>query len=267
MKIGISTASFFNKCPTEGSFDVLRQLKCDLTEVFLNTYYEYEKPFVDAFASKKGMINVHSVHALPTQFEPELFSQNVRVRNDAELLFKKVCYAGHALGAKFYTFHGPLRLKNQVYNIDYERFGARLNQLIEIAQNYGLKLSYENVHYSYFNDPAFFKNIFKFCPKLYGTLDIKHAIIIDQNIFDFVKVMGDRISHIHVCDLLKNNDTALPGKGKINFEKLFKIFVQAGLVCPILMEVYSSDYSDLKEIKDSYQFLQACLVKAEKSKD
>ena len=89
MRVGISTASLFNRVPTESAFDVLRQMRVDTTEVFLNTFSEYEKPFADALVARKGTINVHSVHALSTQFEPQLFTTNARVQAHAENIFKK----------------------------------------------------------------------------------------------------------------------------------------------------------------------------------
>ena len=107
MKTGISTASLFTKVPTENCFSVLSGMGVNTTEVFLSTYSEYEKGFVDALGQRLGdTLKVHSVHALSSQFEGELFSPSNRVRDDAELLFRKICYAGNVLGAKYYTFHG-----------------------------------------------------------------------------------------------------------------------------------------------------------------
>ncbi|MCL2752171.1 MAG: sugar phosphate isomerase/epimerase [Firmicutes bacterium] len=261
MKVGISTASFFNKTVTESCFDVLRELRCDVTEVFLNSFYEYEKSFADALASRRGSVSVHSVHALPTQFEPELFNANARVRNDAEVIFRKVCYAGHVLGAKYYTFHGPLKLKNQPFSVDYERMGARLNQLIEIAETYGLKIAYENVHYSYFSEPEFFKNMSKVCPKLYATLDVKHAILAEQDVFDYVDAAGEKLATVHLCDIQKNNATALPGQGRINFDKFIKLLFSRSVVCPLILEVYPSDYTEVRQVCDVFNLISNCVKK------
>ena len=45
MKLGISTASFFTKVPTESCFAALREMGVDLTEVFFSSYSELEKGF------------------------------------------------------------------------------------------------------------------------------------------------------------------------------------------------------------------------------
>lgn len=258
MRLGISTASFFGRTPTESCFDVLRQLRVDTTEVFLNTFFEYEKPYVENLAARKGSVNVHSVHALTNQFEPELFSRSERIRNDAEITFRKVCYAGHVLGAKYYTFHGPLLLKRYARVEDYQGFGERLNQIIAVADSYGLKLAYENVHYAYFNEPAFFTNVLEYCPDLYATLDIKQALQSEIDVYAYMNAMGDRIATVHVCDYQKKA-TCLPGQGKFNFERLFRELDKRGCTAPVLMELYSKDYADLNDIKESYNYLLNCM--------
>lgn len=259
MKLGISTASFFNRVQTESAFDILRQLRVDTTEVFLNTYSEYEKPFIDALIPRRGNIRVHSVHCIGTQFEPQLFNANARVRGDAEILFRKVCYAGFMLGAKFYTFHGPVRLKKRDNEFDYQKLGNRVNQLIEIAQSYGMSISYENVYWAYGSFPDYFKQLLKVCPRLYTTLDVKQAVLSGYDPIKFMDAMGSSISTVHLCDVDKQNKTALPGYGKVNFEKIFKELDRRNTNATALLEAYSRDYKDVNELKDSYNYLETLM--------
>lgn len=262
MKLGISTASFFNRVQTESCFDILRQMRVDTTEVFLNTYSEYEKPFIDALISRRGTINVHSIHALGLQFEPQLFNSNARVRQDAENIFRKVCYAGFLLGAKYYTFHGQIRLKNREYEIDFTKLCDRLNQLTEMAQSYGIKLSYENVHWAYGNNPEFFEKVLSACPNLYATLDVKQALQGGIEPIKFLQVMKERISTFHFCDVTRGSNTALPGQGKFNFEKFFRQIEKYQVSAQAFMEVYSSDYKDMNDIYLAYEFLTNAMAKA-----
>lgn len=260
MRVGISTASLFNRVPTESAFDVLRQMRVDTTEVFLNTFSEYEKPFADALVARKGTINVHSVHALSTQFEPQLFTANARVRADAENIFKKVCYAGAVLGAKYFTFHGPVRLKDKEYVFDYAKLGDRINQLSEIAQAYGLRISYENVHWTYFNNPDYFRRLKLQCPNLGATLDIKQAMQSGINVYKFLDVMADRLTTVHLCDYNAKGETRIPGQGKFNFEKLFRELDALNINVQMFVEVYTQDYRDLNELKESYDYLAKMLI-------
>ena len=256
MKLGISTASFFNRIPTESAFDVLRQMKVDVTEVFLNSYYEYDKQFVDALVPRRGNISVHSVHSLSTQFEPQLFSDNPRVLADAENMFRKVCYAAYVLGAKFYTFHGPTRLKKHDNDFDYAKLAVKINRITDIAQSMGVNVSYENVHWTYSSFPEYFKQILKLCPQLYATLDFKQAIQGGEDPYKFMDAMNGRISTVHLCDVDKEGKTALPGNGKLNLEKIFRELDRREINAPVLIEVYSGDYKDLNELEYNYNYVR-----------
>lgn len=262
MRFGIATSSFFGRVSTELAFDHLRSMRVDTTEVFLSTFSEYEKAYIDALIQRKGNINVHSVHAHGTQFEPELFSTNLRARADAEIIFRKVCYAAFMLGAKFYTFHGPIKLKKFPYKYDYVRLGDRVNQLTEIAQSYGVNLSYENVHWSYASFPEYFEKLLPQCPNLYTTLDVKQAVQAGYDPIKFLDAMGDRISTIHLCDVVKDGTTCLPGKGKLNFEKFFSELSKRNINLAMLVEAYARDYRDVSELRSSYDYLNGLLIKA-----
>ena len=155
MKVGISTATFFSKVLTEDSFSVIQRCGGECAEVFLTTRYEYEPSFADLLAERKGDLEIYSVHALNTQFEPELFNAVARTRRDAEELYRKVLDVGRKLGAKCYTFHGRMRLKRNMV-ISPEAAGRRMKELGDIALDYGVKLCFENVHWAMFNSPEFF---------------------------------------------------------------------------------------------------------------
>lgn len=261
IKAGISTATFFNKKKTEEDFDILRGLRCEYTEVFLTSFFEYEKKFIEKLLERKGDITVHSVHALGTQFEPQLFSENARVRADAELFFRKICIAAKMLDAQFYTFHGPLYFRNKKYDIDFAAFGRRLDELTKISRSYGVNLAYENIHYSYFCEPKFWTDICDLAPDLYATLDLKHAVYSGSDPYKFIEVMRDRIGVVHVVDMDKNKNITLPGEGAIDFEKLIKALLKVDYDGPLLLELYSTDYSDFNQLRDGLDYLNASLVK------
>ena len=125
MEIAISTATFFGKSYTEDSLDLIKSLGLKTVEVFLTTFREYEPVFGDLLASRKGDLNVHSVHSLNLHYEPELFNNAERTREDAEAILNKVMSNGAKLGAKYYTFHGIARLKKRPYVVDYDVFARK----------------------------------------------------------------------------------------------------------------------------------------------
>lgn len=257
MEVGISTASFFNRLYNEDTFEYLHSIGCNLTEVFFSTYSEYEEDFVNILAKRKGNINIHSVHALGTQFEPELYNISPRVRADAEKIYRKVCRAAQILGAKFLTFHGPYQMKNKTLNINYPSLGARTNELIEIANKYNVCLSYENVHYAYFNKPDFFIKLLEFSPNIYGTLDIKQAIQGDSNPYDMLEAIGDKLSTVHLCDIKENNETAAIGEGKFDFVKLINTLKKKASDIPVILELYSKDYQTLEKLEQNFKYIKS----------
>ena len=261
MKLGVSTACFFGREHIESCFDVLRSMNVGVTELFLNTFSEYEKAFVDALKERKGDIKVHSIHAHGTCFEPELFSSYDRIRDDAEQTYRKVCYAGFVMGAKYYTFHGPFVKPRRALNIDFQKFGDRVNQLCDIAESYGIQLAYENVNWAYCNTPEFFKNLKQYCPKLKATLDVKQSFFSDVDPYKFLDVMEDRLATVHICDVDAKMNPVLPLAGKFNFEKFFRELNARTPEVTVLLEVYKDCYKDYADLRDNYEKLNDVINK------
>lgn len=261
MKIGISTSTFFNTIAAERVFEILSNMRVDTTEVCLYTFSDYEKQYVDHLASYRGNINVISVSPLSTQFEPQLFSQNVRVRADAELIFKKVCYACFAFGAKYYTFRGPVNLGDDK-NVDPARYAQRFAQLSDIAAAYGVTLSVKNVRWSYFPTPDSLKKLLSYCPRLCLAPDIYNAEGSGYDIREYLDACApNRISHITVTDVVKG-EWGLPGRGKFNYDKLFTDLDKRKITAPVLIAARSDTFSDFLQVRDSYEWLCSLYAKS-----
>lgn len=258
MRIGISTSTFFNTVANENMFELMRNMRVDICEVCLNTFSEYEKPYVDRLAMLRGRMNVIAVSPLSTQFEPQLFSPNARVCADAELIFRKVCYACFAMGAKYYTFRGPINLTG-MRDFDYVRLAQRFAQLSDIAASYGICLSLKNMRWSYASTPEFFKRLFEVCPRLYATFDLFHAESAGYDMREFLDVCPpQRISLVEVSDFIKD-EWCLPGKGKYRFDRLFSELDHRKITAPVLLAARSDCYTDFLQVRDSFEYLlSAC---------
>lgn len=259
MKLGMSTATYFGTISTENSFGILKSMGISDAEVFLSTYCEYEQNFIDKVVSQIGNIKIHSVHALGTQFEPELFSNSDRVQNDAIKILRKFLSAAKAMKAEYYTFHGPLKVKKKPYNLNYQMLAKKINFIIDICKEYEIKLAYENVHYSYFDSPFFFDNIKSLCPDLYAVFDIKHSHQSGYNYKDYLKVIGERLAIVHLCDVNLDNSTTLPFQGIVDFESLFLEVKKYNSKAILLLELYGSDYTDLNQVNSVYESLNIML--------
>lgn len=261
MKIGISTSSFFTKVATEDSYDYIKSFGADVCEVFLSSFCEYEGAIADKIVQNR-CVDVHSIHTLTNQFEPELFSLNPRASQDALNVFEKALSVGERLGANYYTFHGATRLKRISYNFDYERLGNVVNNAIEVAKKHNITLSYETVHWAYFNEPQYFENLKKRCPDLKATLDIKQIMQAGGDYKDFLSVIGSDLTTVHLCDYDEDKKLFIPGKGKFDFVDLFKRLLNNGFEGSCIMEVYPQGYKTFDELKLSYQYLLECYEKA-----
>ena len=258
MEIGISTASFFLKKYVEDSFETIKNLGCEVVEVFLTTFSEYKKEFADMLATRTEGLRIHSVHSLNQHYEPELYNKSPRTYFDAEQIMRDVLYCGKKLGATCYSFHGPSRLKNKPYNVDFSTFGARTEHLNDICKEYGVTLCYENVHWTYFSYPEFYSKLKEYAPGVRCTLDTKQAIQSGRSISDYVKIMGKDIKTVHLCDVY-GDKTCMPGKGDIDFCALFEHLAKLGVDAPLLLEVYSGDYDDYDQLALSLDYLRDCL--------
>ncbi|MDE5616594.1 MAG: sugar phosphate isomerase/epimerase [Clostridia bacterium] len=251
---------------TEEALAPIAELGAQACEIFLATHSEYTDEFACILngelekARRVVPLEVHSVHALTNQFEPELFSLNDRAYADSLATFEKVLRLGKKIGAKHYTFHGATMLKRAVkYNFDFNHISARVNYLTELAADYGIKFCYENVHWTYFSTPEYFNTLKKLCPDLGCTLDIKQARQSGIDYTEYLDVMQDRLKTVHLCDYDSDGKTAIPGRGVFDFVTLFKRLRDIDFDGACLMELYAKDYKDDKDLEESYGFLKDCL--------
>ncbi|MFI3229483.1 MAG: sugar phosphate isomerase/epimerase [Bacillota bacterium] len=266
MEIGISTATYFGKELTEDTFKLINGMKIPICEVFLTTFSEYTPEFCDLLLERKGEVEVYSVHTLNQQFEPELFNNVPRTRQNAERFFIEAGVTAGKLGAKYYTFHGPSRIKPRPYNHNYPLIGARLNELDALLMSVGngCRLTYETVHWAHFANPDFFENVKKYCDT-FACLDIKQVMQSNIELEMYIKAIGDRLKNVHLCDYDSSGRLYAPGQGEFDFTTFFKRLYDIGYDGPMMMELYSGDYKDYGEIERSYEYLKNCLEIAKRS--
>lgn len=255
MQTGISTASLFLRKHTEEALQFLNELNVRASEVFLASFSEYTKEFTDVLVKAKGNINVHSVHTLTTQFEPQLYSVNDRAQRDSFILLDMAMQTANALKAKYYTFHGGARFKKTPMKLDFDRIGKVTQQIINVCSKYGVTLAYENVHWGYYNYVGFFSELKKRVQGLKGTLDIKQARQSGIEYKDFINEMNSDIVTVHLSDVTVDGKMCLPGRGITDFYDLFSRLKDVGFNGAMLIESYYNDYKDYNELLQSLEYL------------
>ena len=230
-------------------------------EVFFSTLSEYKPEFIKEFKKRvdDSAASVYSVHPLSLQFEPQLFSSHKRSRRDSLDIYEQVLQAGAQLGAKLYVMHGPAHVKRACpLNLNYEYVAHRVNPLAQMAKSYGIKLSWENVHWCWYAQPDFSRKLEPFLDtdNLYYTLDIKQAAQAGFDPVLFVNQMGNRLANVHVCDYSVTQEAGivpmLPFRGEMDFDALRSALAKNSFDDAIMLEVYSSNYKDYDELRQTY---------------
>lgn len=264
MQVGVSTASLFMRKNNEDALPLFNTLGVKTAEVFLTSFSEYGTKFGEFLAQRKGNVHINSVHALNTEFEPQLFSAHTRVRDDAYFWAGKVLETANALGAKYYTFHGLSRVKRASRsgaNDDFAWLGDGFARLTEFCKNRDVTLCLENVEWSTYNRPGVFEKISKQVPDLKGVLDIKQARISEYPYEFYLDEMAEKIAYVHLSDIDENGRICLPGKGIFDLETLIKRLKDVGFDGNLLLEVYNQNYKEEQELKLACDYVNELLDK------
>ncbi len=263
MEIGLSTASYFQKMQIEDAIPDIGAHGVPVCEVFLNTFCEYEPPFVELLAERLSAANVKvfSVHPMSMQFEPQLFSIHPRQRADALTIYERVLSAGKRLGARYYVMHGPARLFGGVKNIELARIAPIFVDLADRAAKYGIQLTLENVSWCVFNEPEFGARLQTMTGgTIKHTLDVKQALRSGFDPIDYIRAVGEQIVNVHLCDATRLPSGGvrydMPGFGEYDFVGMLNLLGEKGYCGPAFIEVYSDMYAEIPMLYESLSRVQ-----------
>lgn len=264
MKTGMSTACFFCRLYNEEAVRKMAELGVRDMEVFFSAMSEYEKPFTDELRriTQGEGAHIRSIHALCTQFEPQLYSAHQRQYEEALDVFEKVTDAAAAVGAGTYVFHGPMNVKRaKTFHVNYEFAGERTAVLAERAKKKGIKLAWETVHWCWYAQPGFARELLRHTDSdnLYFTLDIKQAAQSGYEVMDYIDDMNGRLAHIHVCDYRKDAEKGiipcLPFEGEMDWAGMREKLAGLDYRGLLMLEVYPGDYGSYGELMKTYNRL------------
>lgn len=264
MDAGISTACFF-PMETEKTLEYIQKCHVQACEIFLQAESEYNKDFVKVLRTKcdENNLKATSVHAFGAAFEDFLFSGYTRRRKDSLRDLERVCIAAKILGAPVYTFHGE-RLRGNIDSLDYKAYQRYFQDILDISESYGILLAWENVAWCQSANPLFIQRIKEYVDpgRLHYTFDSKQARRAGISMEDYIKVMGNGIVNVHICDFHDKSDCILPGRGQEEFPALFHRLRNLGYNGSCIIEVYGDCFKEYTEIGQAAEYIKRTIKEA-----
>lgn len=253
MKIGISTATLFPEFPSEEAALQIKKLGVPVAEIFFSSFYEYRPEFSKALVPQLDGLEINSVHAMPLNFECNLFNPSRRVRGDGYYWLDQLARSAQLLKCKNYTFHGFARVGGNGEDLGFVT--EQIAAAYDFVAGYGVNLCLENTaHYAY-NRPGFFTAVRQKCPTIYGVFDIKQARKSGYPYTMYLKELEGAIAYVHISDVDADGKMCLPGEGVTDFNRLFAQLKDCGFDGNVLIENYRKDFSDLAQLKKSVEYL------------
>jgi Sugar phosphate isomerases/epimerases len=262
MNIGVSSACFYPDMNTEDTIELCSSLGFRTMEIFLETQAEYTYDYCMMLKElcEKNKIDVYSIHAFTSSYEPFLFDAYKRRRDDTRKIFESICMAAKILGARCYVFHGKRRMECDE-RPNYKQAAGQMDILADIALEYGVSLSWENVSWCDTFDPSYIGNVLEYIKSdnLKFTLDLKQARKSGFKVQEYIEVMKDRIANVHISDGDNENICLLPGHGNIDFKGAASMLKTYGYQGPCIIEVYRNNYRNFHEIMGAGEYLRRML--------
>lgn len=141
-----------------------------------------------------------------------------------------------------------------------ERFEKRLGELLNLASGYGVKIAIEPEVLNLITTTKDFLNL---CERMgYDNLvcnfDVGHAFLTDEDMFESIKLLGDKIVHAHVEGMNRGEHMhLLPGEGDMNLPAVIQALKDINFDGCMALDIYIYDYDKVAE--ESVRKLKAML--------
>ncbi len=254
MKIGISSSCLYPMY-TEESFEYIAQNGVELSEIFFNANCELQPPFIKRLCEIKDKygITLSSIH--PTMSLAEsfmLFSNYDRRFNEGLDMYKRYGEIAAELHARYVIMHGG----KPNGTMDNHGYFDRFARVAEVVKQNGATLLQENVvnfragslealedMSNYLGDSV------SFC------LDVKQSLRGGYSPYDVLRLLGNKIKHLHLSDSNEKYDCMLPLDGNFDFKLFLDTAKQCGYTGDAVIEVYRNAFDEPQELFDSHKKL------------
>ena len=256
MKIGISTGCYFPHYTVE-AVKALAEKGVEYIEIFFNTDSELEESYVKHLrdiADANGT-QIISVHPFTSAIETFMFWYKAGYKlEDSIRYYEKYFRACQILGAKYLVIHG---CHSSADYMTMEKYAEILNILSKKAREYGVYIAQENVVKFKCGYADNLRQLIEYADDdIRYVFDLKQAVRAQQDIYEIIDLMGDKISHMHISDYDGVENSLLPGQGNIDFAHLFKYVSEKYGVDMALIEVYKENITPEYNLENALAFLK-----------
>ena len=250
METGISSSCFY-PVSVEDSLKQVGELGAKTAEIFFNSYCELSGNILDELRRIKDYygMNIRSIHPFSCSFETVLlFSNYDRRTNDGVEFYKNYFEAANIIGAEAVVLHGC----KDFFLLSPEEYAEHYVKLHNAAKEHGVFIAQENVNAFLCANPEYMKSVADFIGDDFKmVLDIKQCRRSGQSEFEFIRLLGRNIVQVHISDFNEKYDCMVPGKGKYDFEKLFRELKKAGYNKTALIELYRKGFNEAFELAEA----------------
>ncbi len=248
MKTAMSSACFY-QLETENAIAECGKIGFKTIEIFVNSDSEMRTPLFGEIKNTVDFygLDVCTVHPYTSFAETFcLFGTYKRRFQDTVEYYKSYYDFAARLGAKNLVLHGCLD-KAEIEDEDYfERYAI----LAQVGEAFGVKLSQENVVNHKSQSIDFMKKLNDYIGEDFSMiLDIKQCRRAGENPNEFVKLFGNKISHIHISDYNNACDCLPPFEGEFNFSQLITNLKSCGFNGEYIIELYRRNFINGEQIK------------------
>jgi sugar phosphate isomerase/epimerase len=258
MKIGISTASLY-PLHTEDALLEVAELGVKDVEIFLNSSTELEGEIFCAIRDivREYSLNIIAIHPFLSPIETLfLFSTYDRRVTEIMDLYKRYFDMMNRINSKIFVVHGASANAKCTDERYVERFGG----LAEAGKAAGIIVAQENVSYCRSGQPAFLEMLSReLGDSAKFVLDIKQARRSGVGASEIVRLLGNKIVHLHLSDADKERDCLPVGSGEFDFPELFRELGKVGFSGDAVVELYRENYGEYSELAESVGKLEKLL--------
>lgn len=263
MRAGVSTACLYPRLLEESFYD-LAVNGINHIEIFFNTDCELRRSFVDGMkkTAERFDVDIPAIHPFTSQMEPMMFfSAYERRVNDFIEYHKKYFDVMNKIGASFFVFHG----NKCGTGVPRELYFERYSRLFRAGRENGVTVLQENVVRCDSGKLNFLREMLNVLgDEAQFVLDVKQSVRANESPFEYVRILGNSIKHIHMSDHSEKGDCLMLGRGRFDIHRFLRCLASVGFDGSIMVELYRNNFDSISDLVNNFNILKNAINKQNK---